>query len=299
MMNLAFDDANTLRISGSIDIFCAEQLKNAIHEKTPPGDLTLDMREVEYIDSSGIGALISLYNEFTARTATITVLPSPGISRIFATSKLDTLFFADRRPVPDNKPRPITFHESFEADTRILAFLIDRLFEDLARGHYQEEEAQEIVVAVDEAITNAVLETIKTTGEVLDNFTVSLRKTTPKMIAVNWEISGSDFTATVIDHGSGLDLNEVQQRTPQAGSGDYLNQVDDYQHKCNLRMRVNGENVELKRLGAGLKIMATFMDDIFIDLIDSCEVVSSTVSHCTTGTILTLHRRRRMALATD
>lgn len=293
MMNLTFDTDNTIRISGSVDIFCAEQLKTAVHDQGYTSHITLDMQKVEYIDSSGIGALISLYNEFAARSITITILPSPGIARIFSTSKLDSLFFAESRGTATRDPKTITFHESFEADTRILAFLIDRLFEDLSRAGYAEEEGQEIVVAVDEAITNAVLETIKATGEVLDNFSVTLKKGPLKMIAVKWEITPEDFTATVIDHGAGLDLDEVQQRTPQTGTGDYLNQVDDYQHKCNLCMRVNGQNVELKRLGAGLKIMATFMDDIFIDLIDSCEIISSTVSHCTTGTILTLHRSRR------
>ncbi|GEM_PF-152797 len=292
-MNLTYDADNTIRITGSVDIFCAEQLKSAVHEQGYTSHVTLDMQKVDYIDSSGIGALISLHNEFKKLDIAITVIPSPGIARIFSTSKLDSLFFADSRSAALEKSKAVTFHESFEADTRILASIIDKLFEDLEHAGYSEEEGQEIVVAVDEAITNAVLETIKATGEVLDNFAVALKKGPLKMIAVKWEITDQDFTATVIDHGAGLDLDEVQQRTPQTGTGDYLNQVDDYQHKCNLRMRVNGESVELKRLGAGLKIMATFMDDIFIDLIDSCEIISSTVSHCTTGTILTLHRNRK------
>lgn len=293
MINLAFDTNNTIRISGSIDIFCAEQLKTAVYEQGYESDFTLDMKEIDYIDSSGIGTLISLHNEFSARDIEITILPSPSIARIFSISKLDKLFLPKHKKAHSADPKIITFHESFEADTRILSELIDRLFDDLSRAGYSEEDSQEIVVAMDEAVTNAVLETIKATGEILDDFSATFTKGPVKIIAVKWEITPDSFTGTVIDHGAGLDLGEVQLRTPQTGTDNYLDQVGEYQHKCNLSMRVNGQDIEIKRLGAGLKIMATFMDDIFIDLIDSCKTVSSTVSHHTTGTILNLHRNRR------
>ncbi len=106
-MNLTYDADNTIRITGSVDIFCAEQLKSAVHEQGYTSHVTLDMQKVDYIDSSGIGALISLYNEFKTNNITITILPSPGIARIFSTSKLDSLFFAESRSAASGKPKAV------------------------------------------------------------------------------------------------------------------------------------------------------------------------------------------------
>lgn len=291
MIEITFD-TDIAKVKGEIDIFCAEKLKETVKEHGFANDFTMDLQEVPYIDSSGIGALISLYNYYEQKGISFTILPSQGVRKVFAVSKLDTIFFKDKPAHKDPKEH-IVFYDSFEADTRILSFLIDKLFRDLENAKYDSEEAQEIVVAVDEAITNAILETIKATGEVVDDLTITFDPKAVKSIAVRWEITPEEFFATVIDHGSGLDLQSIKSRVPQVNKEDYLSQVKTYQDKCNLHLRLNGEEIELKRLGAGLKIMANFMDSIFIDLIDSRQSVTTTVNKSTMGTILNLYRQRR------
>jgi len=292
MIQIDFD-RDKVMVTGEIDIFCAEELKVQIKEHEFTANFTVDLNNVPYIDSSGIGALISLYNYFEKLNISFHIVASENVKKIFSISKLDSLFFKDEKTqVAEQKS--IIFHDSFEADTKILAYLIDNLFRDLSTAKYNEEEAHEIVVAVDEAITNAILETIKATGEVDDNLSISLSSAKVKSIAVKWEITPTEFFATVIDHGAGLDLATIKNAVPQVSKDDYLGQVKKYQDKCNLHMRVNGIETEIKRLGAGLKIMASFMDAIFIDLIDSKNVISDKVEKSTTGTILNLYRHRRI-----
>lgn len=292
MINVTFKD-NTVYIEGEIDIFCAEEVKETILNFEPQGDFTVDMSAVSYMDSSGIGTFIALYNHYQKHNQTFHIIPSENVEKILRISKLETMFFKQSQAANREKDT-IIFRDSFEADTRILAYLIDKLFEDLSRAGYPDEESHEIVVAVDEAITNAILETIKATGEVVDELTVPPHAAKAKSVAVRWEISPTEFYATIIDHGAGLDLATVQEQIPEVKRDDYLNEVGKYQNQCNLTIRVNGERIELKRLGAGLKIMSTFMDAIFIDLIDTEKSVSHQVkAGITTGTILNLYRKRR------
>jgi len=288
MINISFDD-DVIRVTGEIDIFCADQLRESITQHGFTKDFTVDLTEVKYIDSSGLGVFIFLFKHFEQQDVHFFILPSRSLRKIFKISKLDTLFFR----ADNNSADSIVFHDSFEADTRVLSSIVDKLFEDLDRAAYDKEEAQEIVVAVDEAITNAVLETIKSTGEVEEDFSIASRTDKVKAIAVRWEITDRDFYATVVDHGPGLDLEAIEKHLPETSRKDYLDQVSEHQQKGNIRLRLNGEEIELARLGAGLKIMASFMDTILIDLIDAKKTLSDQVATSTLGTILNLYRARR------
>ncbi len=57
-------------------------------------------------------------------------------------------------------------------------------------------------------------------------------------------------------------------------------------------LRINGKPVEVKRFGAGLKIILSFMDKITIDYIDKEAIVTKKISGATQGTILTMVRYR-------
>jgi len=293
MVNLIFDSANRIRISGSMDIFCAERVKAAIEQRAA-GHLTLDMRHVRYLDSAGLGVLISLYKECKLRGAAFAVIPSDPVKRVLAISNLDTLFIPERQS--EEQPAAIQYYDCLESDTKLLSSLIDRLFTDLAEAGYCEEEAQEIVAAFDEAATNAMFETIRETNEMLNIFLLPNAEKPPKIVVVCWKITQDSFSATVVDHGSGLDITREGQLAPDTrmGKEGYLQRVGEHQHECNLQVNVNGEAVELKRLGMGLKIMTSLMDNVHITLIDPYTMISDAVSGDTMGTILTLHRARRL-----
>jgi len=285
---------NIASVSGEIDIYCADEFKNIIINEKFKNDFFLDFTKLTYIDSSGIGVLLSIYNYYTDEKIKFIITPSAAVKKIFTTCKLDSIFF--KQTSNESLPQSIEFQESFKADTRVLAYLIDKLFDDLKKAKYSEDEAQEIVVAVDEAVTNAILETIKASGDVDDDFSTELRaeilKNT-KSIAIRWIITPDDFHATVIDRGGGLDLEQINKEIPQVQDENYLEQVKNYEDNGNIIVRFNGKNIRLKRLGAGLKIMQKFLDAVIIDLIDSKSILSETVSKNTVGTILNLYRKRR------
>jgi len=303
MVNLIFRDANTVQIFGSVDFFCVEQIKAAVSRKTYTNRLIIDMREVWYIDSAGLGMLIYFHKEFTAKGVSIQVLPSEPVKRIIDISDLSSLFILEQEDTVQEQdaeediertPRdaPILFYDCLESDTRLIAPLIDQLFNDLDQAGYCGDEASEIVTAFEEAVTNAMFETIKETGKMQDILLLAKTERPPKIIVVIWKISQDFFTATIVDHGAGLDLKSQEENTPDISSKDYLKQVGEHQHKGNLHINVNGEAVVLKRLGMGLKIMTSLMDEVHITLIDPYEMVSKTVHSKTMGTILTLHRAR-------
>ncbi len=294
MMEITFFD-NKVKVTGEINIYNANQFINDILSHSFVHEFDIDLSELEYIDSSGISALIHLYNHYNDLNIPlyVSINPSNMVGEIFSLGRLDILFSKEKQSLfPDEGN--INYQESFAADTKILAYVIDKLFRDLEKANYNAEEAQEIVVSVDEAITNAILETIKVTGEVLDHFDVSFNATTVKTVAVKWEIRPDEFFATIIDHGKGLDLKSIQSSIPNVTDKNYFAEVEKYQAKGQLQVRANGKEITLKRLGVGLKLMTSFMDAIIIDFVNTNEARSSHTAPIK-GTILTLYRKRKSA----
>ncbi len=291
---------NTITVSGEIDIYCADDFKKIVIDKNFEFNFSVNFTKLTYIDSSGIGVLLSIYNFYNDKKIKFVIIPSNPIAKIFRTCKLDSIFFKPTDDKGKSLPaKTIEFQESFKADTRVLAYLIDKLFVDLKKAKYSEDESQEIVVAVDEAVTNAILETIKASGDVEEEYSTETRaeilKNT-KSIAIRWMITPNDFHATVIDRGGGLDLELINKQIPQVKNDNYLEQIKNYENNGNIIVRLNGKNIKLKRLGAGLKIMQKFLDTVIIDLIDSKSTLSETVGKNTVGTILNLYRKRRESL---
>jgi anti-sigma B factor antagonist len=57
------DDVTTITVRGDINLYTSKSFKNTIFEiiQTRDKNITIDFSRVDYMDSSGIGALISLY----------------------------------------------------------------------------------------------------------------------------------------------------------------------------------------------------------------------------------------------
>lgn len=183
----------------------------------------------------------------------------------------------------------IGFLDSFGADTSIIPQVIDQLIGDLRKSGYPQEDIDEIVLSMDESVTNAVQETLNKNkarphrGETRD-------------ITIRYTINPVEFDATIIDHGKGLDLFNILHSVPNQKSRSYHDQILIYateSERNKIKVRINGEEVPLKGIGAGLKIILHFMDAVTIDLIDKEKVLSSSVSEHTDGTILNMKRKRR------
>ena len=185
--------------------------------------------------------------------------------------------------------KEISFLDSFSASTSIVPEVIDRLMSDLINMQYPQEEIDEIILSMDESITNAVQVT-------LDRNEKSLPVPENRKITVRYFVSDREFDATIIDHGKGLDFIKIISSTPDINSGNYHDQIVSYateSEKSKLTIRVNGVEVPLRGIGAGLKIILSFMDSVLIEYIDKKTVLSSNFSDTTDGTIINIRRKRR------
>jgi anti-sigma regulatory factor (Ser/Thr protein kinase) len=188
------------------------------------------------------------------------------------------------------KMTEISFLDSFRADTAIVPEVIDRLIRDLREAKYPQEDIEEIILSMDEAITNAVQETINTMHE---KFIPSRNN---REITIRYTICETEFDSTIIDHGKGLDINKMLDKIPNSNSCKYYDQIFSYIDNAKndrLKIRVNGQEVRLNGIGAGIKIILSFMDSVTIDLIDRKSVLADSVTQFTDGTILNMRRMRR------
>ncbi len=188
--------------------------------------------------------------------------------------------------------KEIGFLDSFSADTSVVPRVIKKLISDLNDLRYQQDEIDEIVLSMDEAVTNAIQETLKKNriSPLLTN-TVDRRD-----ITIRYTITSREFDATIIDHGKGLDIFNIFNSVPDSKSGNYQDQIISYateSEKSKITIRINGKEVPLRGIGAGLKIILNFMDSITIDLIDKEKVLSTFVSEHTDGTIFNMKRQKR------
>jgi len=184
------------------------------------------------------------------------------------------------------KNREITYIDSFVASTSMIPEIIDRLYQDLSKMEYSRMEIDEIIISMDESITNAVQATIKNPNKFAKNLYITIR----------YSVSDTEFEATIIDHGTGFDLIQTLNTAPDNKSDDYHNQVISYTidtEKSKSSLKINNKNVFLKGIGAGLKIILNFMDSVTIEYIDKKTIIAANVSESTDGTIFNMKRKRR------
>jgi anti-sigma regulatory factor (Ser/Thr protein kinase) len=187
------------------------------------------------------------------------------------------------------KNKEIAFLDSFTAGTSIVPEVIDNLLRDLNYIGYPREEIDEIILSMDESITNAVQVTLNCKDD-------QCAPPQSRNITIRYTINENEFDATIIDHGTGLDFFKIFSTTPDKSSIDYYDQIVTYatdSEKSKLTVRINGEELPLRGIGAGLKIILSFMDTVTIEYIDKKKIISSNVSDSTDGTIFNMKRKRR------
>lgn len=90
-------DTKTWHISleGEMDIYNAPQLKEKLHRliEQHPGDFILDCKNLKYIDSTGLGVLISALRRVKEYNGTMSIIHlKPYIHKIFIITGLDKIF---------------------------------------------------------------------------------------------------------------------------------------------------------------------------------------------------------------
>lgn len=97
-MNLQFLESNgcvVCKVIGRLDVYGAEDLKARCHILIKEGrrSLVLDLSEVAYSDSAGIGALVTIDHWLSQHGRTLALYrPSPIVARLLEVMALDTVF---------------------------------------------------------------------------------------------------------------------------------------------------------------------------------------------------------------
>jgi anti-sigma regulatory factor (Ser/Thr protein kinase) len=185
------------------------------------------------------------------------------------------------------------FSRSYRASPDIVQDVIEQLISDLKYHGYAQPEIDEIVLSLDEAITNAIQVALALKQE-----NHGTRESADSSdITIQYSMTDDAFDATVMDRGKGFNIFNILSTTPRIGSANDINQIISYasdSEQAKIRVRVNGEEIPLHGIGAGLKIILNFMDTVTIDFIgESREKVSRPESRNAGGTILHMRRQKR------
>ena len=77
------DDIRIVKITGEIDMSNTAQIKEKFLD-VPVSKFVIDMTDVSYIDSSGIGTLLSIYKNTKARSGNLVVVGlNPRLKKLF------------------------------------------------------------------------------------------------------------------------------------------------------------------------------------------------------------------------
>lgn len=92
----AHDGIQIVSPKGEIDVFTAERLKSALHDAESScgeHDLIVDLSDVTFLDSTGIGVLVGALRRRREQNATLhLVTDRESILKILSITNLDTVF---------------------------------------------------------------------------------------------------------------------------------------------------------------------------------------------------------------
>lgn len=106
---MSFDEVSsdespaTVRHEGDLDIVTSEDVKRQLASLVENGSrtVTLDLRDVGFVDSSGLGALVAVHNFAESKGAQFVVQAAPRHVRdLFSLTRLDNLLTVAPRPEP-------------------------------------------------------------------------------------------------------------------------------------------------------------------------------------------------------
>ena len=88
------DDTQTIKLIGDLDVYSEDDFRSFIDEEIDTNkDLIIDLEELEYLDSTGLGSFISLLKLTRDEEKEITVKNlKKNIKKVFKITDLDKLF---------------------------------------------------------------------------------------------------------------------------------------------------------------------------------------------------------------
>jgi len=91
----SFDDVDVMRVSGRIDLVTSNNLKDSIRERLQRQrlNLVLNMERVDFINSSGLGALVSILKDVRIANGRLVLSNlAPYVQEIFEITQLSNVF---------------------------------------------------------------------------------------------------------------------------------------------------------------------------------------------------------------
>ena len=84
------DDRAGLKLSGDLDLASARELGEALRFDVPQeGELTLDLSDLEFIDSGGLAAILAYAGERNGNGRLVLLNASKSVARVFELVRLD------------------------------------------------------------------------------------------------------------------------------------------------------------------------------------------------------------------
>ena len=81
-------------LDGDLDAYSSDEFKDAVLKQLPGSkDILINAKKLNFIDSTGLGSLISIYNTIKEQEKTISIEEiKPNVRQIFEITELDKLF---------------------------------------------------------------------------------------------------------------------------------------------------------------------------------------------------------------
>lgn len=81
-------------LDGDLDAYSSDEFKDAVLKQLPGSkDILINAKKLNFIDSTGLGSLISIYNTIKEQEKTISIEEiKPNVKQIFEITELDKLF---------------------------------------------------------------------------------------------------------------------------------------------------------------------------------------------------------------
>ncbi|WP_165780129.1 ATP-binding protein [Leptospira hartskeerlii] len=127
------------------------------------------------------------------------------------------------------------------------------LRQSLEENTFISKDIQQIELAADEALTNSISANYNSSSE--------------ETIICRWIVNNSKFTLWIVDYGSGLKKEKIEEQVAEARPSslqEFLKKVKTYQEgKCEV-LPNKGKLTQHRNLGKGLLIMQSLMDSVKI-----------------------------------
>ncbi len=88
-----------IEVGGEIDVYTAPKLRECITNLVDEGqvDLVIDLEQVEFMDSTGLGVLVGIYHRLRARDGTMSFMGvNDRVRRVFHVTQLTKIFVLHR-----------------------------------------------------------------------------------------------------------------------------------------------------------------------------------------------------------